>query len=416
MRRVFRDYLALIMAREASHDLYRQWITPLGLGRVEISSDDKKAIQLMEKIKPNLVVAARKLEVFSGMQLLSAARQDERFEQTPFLIIGDKEDMRAGGVAEQVAKAGNARLIPIPQSADQFVQAALELLDPLINQEQEKAYQFFDEGAELFKNGDFQGSSTKYEEGLKLYGRKTAAWLEYARAQTKLNLLDSAEGAYLSAIQSDNFSLQAYFGMADLYERRGDFEQCISILKQALSIAKMVKNLSKSESRINFFIGEFELRLKRLTEAAQAFDEAIKADPNNPGLRAAIGDAYADKGFHAESEKHYEAALKMDPSVVHVLNRLGIAYRRQGKFDKALELYQDARVHHPDDHHLMFNIARTHYEANQYPQAEEMLREALAVEPEFKEAKAMLRLIRSATNRVELDVTEKPSSENEAPA
>ena len=80
---------------------------------------------------------------------------------------------------------------------------------------------------------------------------------------------------------------------------RGDYDHTISVLTQALALAQMLKASEKSISRINFFIGEFELRLKRLRKAAASFDTAIDLNPDDAVLRSDIGDSYMEKGLFA---------------------------------------------------------------------------------------------------------------------
>lgn len=395
-RRVFRDYLVLLVSNRLTLDMYKNLLVPMEFGQIECTHDDTKAVGLIKKIKPNLVVASLSLSIFTGAQILSAVRQQEEINDIPFLIIGVKEDLKPGGMAEQINKTPMARFLTMPTDEKNVSAAILELMDQVIDQDQEEAYRLIDQAEAQVKAGDLIEASETYTRALELYDQHQGAWLKLGSVLTEMEAFDEAEDSYLKALGLNKFSMMAYFGLADLYERRGDFEQTISVLRQALGIAKSMKYSEKSQSKINFFIGEFELRLKRLTGAEESFENAIELNPDDAELRTDIGDAYAEKGYWAESEKHYQSAIEIDPNQAHVFNRLGIAYRRQAKYEKALHLYDNARLYHPDDEHLLFNMARAHWEAEQSIDAEAMLEEALTMAPNFKVAKTMISRLRAA--------------------
>ncbi|MEW5725434.1 MAG: tetratricopeptide repeat protein, partial [Thermodesulfobacteriota bacterium] len=391
----------LLAAPKLTQSIYRDMLSPLGFGGIETTHDDQRAISLMKKIKPRLVVATMSLSVFTGPQLLTAAREEPATRDIPFLIIGVKEDLKPGGLAEQVNSVPLARFAGLPLSQEQFCEVVLKFMDPLLDPKQEEAYRLFDQADESSKAGDPVRAAETYRQGLDLYDRNLDAWLNYGALLADLGRSEEAETAYFKALDLNNYSLMAYLGLAEIYEGRQDYEQTIGILRQALGLAHIVKLSSHSVSRINFFIGEFELRLKRLTGAEDSFGQAIAEAPDDAGLRTDIGDAYAEKGYYTESEKHYQAALEIDPSLAHVYNRLGIAYRRQQKYDKALNLYDKALIYHPEDEHLLFNIARAHFEAEHEEEAMDKLETALTISPNFKEAKFLISQLRNTMSNIE---------------
>ena len=390
MRKVFRDFTVLLVSNRLTMGMYADLLAPLGFGRIETTHDSQKALSFIKKLKPNLVVASGGLAVFSGAQLLSAARKEKHSRNIPFLILGDKEDLKPGGLADNVEKTDLAKFAALPLDREQFVQATIDLMDPLIDPKQEQAYGCFDRGIDYSQLGEFRQAAEEFRKGLDLYPEHLDAWLRLGAAECELKNYEDAESAYFKALRINNFCLPAYIGLADIYERSEEYEQTVGVLRQALGVAKMAKVSSKSVSKINFFIGEFELRLERLTGARESFEQAIVNDQENANLRSDIGDAYSSKGYYAESEEYYQAALAIDPNLAHVFNKLGIAYRRQGKFEKALQLYENARLHHPDDEHLLFNIARAHLEAARPQEAQVLLEEALLMSPEFREAKFLI--------------------------
>ncbi len=402
MRRVFRDFTALLVANHLSLSQYREMLEPLGFAQIEATDKDKQALGQIKEKKPTLVIATKTLSVFTGPQLLAASRKDEATRSIPFLIIGDKADMKPGGLADKVNTQERAKMIGAPIKQEQFSQAVDELLDPLIDPQLEDAYRLLEEAEEKTKQKNLAEAADLYSQSLALSDQNQGAWLELGNILTKLDRSDEAEDAFLKCLEINNYSIKAFFGLAELYEHRQDIEQAVSILQQALAIAEIIKSSDKSMSRISFYVGEFELRLKRLTDAKKSFDRAVEMNPDDAELQRDIGDAYAEKGYFAESEQYYQAALKIAPGMAHVFNKLGIAYRRQRKYEKALELYESARQHHPKDENLLFNIARTLYESGQHTRAVETINQALEISPNFKVAKLLLAKINASRKTVDL--------------
>ena len=279
MLRVFRDYILLLVSNKLTMETNEELLKPLGFGRIKTTSDDQKVIGLIKKIKPNLVVAGRSLGVFTGAQLLTAIRNEKSMVNLPFMIIGDRDDTKPGGLGDQVKKMGQAAFLALPAAAGEVDEKVTALLSPLVDPDQEEAYRLMDEGAALANDGRLKEAVECYSQAVKMYGSHHGAWLKLASIQADLEDDDDAETSFFRALRLNNYSLAAYLGLAELYERREDYDQTVGILRQALGVAKLLKMSSKSVSRINFFLGEFELRLKRLTGAADAFNAAIENDP-----------------------------------------------------------------------------------------------------------------------------------------
>lgn len=402
----FREYIVLLATNQATSDIYRGMIKPLGFHKVVDVHTGQKVISAAKRLSPNLVVATSDMYVFSGAQILSAARQDPEVESMPFLIIGAKEDDKPGGMSASVRKFDHAAFIGLPCSSEDFNETVVELMRPFVDPDHEKALELMDQADMAVKQNDLEKAAEYYIQARELDAQNLGAALSLAAVYSVMEKDEEAEDAYLGALELDPYSLVAYFGLAELYERRGDFEHTISVLTQALGLANMLKASKKSISRINFFIGEFELRLERLRNAANSFDTAINMNPNDAVLRSDIGDSYLEKGYMEECEEHYQASLKIDPNQAHIFNRLGIAYRKQKKYAKALKLYDNARAHHPDDEHLLFNAARAHLEANRNLEAAALLEQALEMAPKFRAAQHLLNMAEEGKTWSKTDLEE----------
>ncbi len=400
----FREYVVLLATNKATTDIYRGLIKPLGVAKVVGVHTGQQVLGTAKKISPDMVVATTDISVFSGPQILSAARQDPDLADTPFLIIGAKEDDKPGGLAESVRRFDKAAFVGLPADGKEFYQAVVDLMTPFINPGHEKALELMDRADISVKKDNLKKAAELYSQARMLDPENLGAALSLAAVYSVMEKYDEAEDAYLNALELDQYSLVAYFGLAELYECRGDYEHTISVLTQALGLAQMLKASKKSISRINFFIGEFELRLKRLRKASKSFNTAIDLNPDDAVLRSDIGDSYMEKGHLQECEEHYQASLMIDPNQAHIFNRLGIAYRKQSKYDKALKLYDQARTYHPDDEHLLFNAARAHMEANRNLEAAALLEQAIEMAPKFMAARHLLKMVEEGQTWTKSDV------------
>ena len=404
MRRIFREYLVLLAAETDRLENYQRLIEPLGFGRIKKSSNGSEALKIINEKKPDVVVACKDLPGLAGLDLLAQTRASQDGVAVPFIIVGDKEDLRMGGAAARVHQDKRARMIARHLTGEAFSQTAAEFLDPFIDRSKEEGYRLYDEALEAMRAGDFDRAAELFRESLNHYERHQAAWMMMAEAQIRMGDEDEAESSYLMALEVNKYNLKVYFGLTRMYEQRKEYDQARGIYEQAQGVAVIIKSPDQVRSRIAFEMGRLDLKLKRPDEAGESFDQAIETNPEDAQLRTDIGDAYAEEGFFEQAEEHYAASLSIDPNLAHVFNKLGMAYRRQHKYDKALEIYHNARAHHPDDENLLFNIARTHFDAGQYSECENLLAEALRINPDFKAARVLMSKLSASRQTIELGI------------
>ena len=79
--------------------------------------------------------------------------------------------------------------------------------------------------------------------------------------------------------------------------------------------------------------------------------------------------------------------------VVRRLNSHGISCRKAGQLGEAANSFESAILVCDDDEGLFFNLTRVYMEGGRMPQAMETIRKALAINPGFREGKALLERI-----------------------
>ena len=96
--------------------------------------------------------------------------------------------------------------------------------------------------------------------------------------------------------------------------------------------------------------------LKEMADAQAApMLEKLKADPNNPGLLASIGNLYYDAQQYPIAVDYYGHALKLKPSDAAVRTDMGTAFWYMGKADEAIAEFDRALSYEPNNPNTLFN-------------------------------------------------------------
>jgi cytochrome c-type biogenesis protein CcmH/NrfG len=84
--------------------------------------------------------------------------------------------------------------------------------------------------------------------------------------------------------------------------------------------------------------------------------EKLKADPNNAGLLANVGNVYYDAHLFPTAIDYYQRALKVEPANTGVRTDLGTAYWFTGNADAAIAEFQKALSYEPNKANTLFNL------------------------------------------------------------
>lgn len=129
---------------------------------------------------------------------------------------------------------------------------------------------------------------------------------------------------------------------------------------------------------------------KQYDQAKKRFNSVIEEFHNDAGLKAEVGERFMNAGRYGEAVEYLGEALQDDPEAVHLYNRIGIALRKTGDFQTAENYYQRALEIESRDGHLYFNLGRLYVDWGRWDKVAEAAKRALAVAPDFEEARKML--------------------------
>ena len=77
-----------------------------------------------------------------------------------------------------------------------------------------------------------------------------------------------------------------------------------------------------------------------MASVVKDLEEQVRADPQNTGLRVAVGEAYLKAGRSQEALAQYDEALRLDPEREDALYGLGLTYQKLGQPDQAAAAFQ----------------------------------------------------------------------------
>ena len=153
-------------------------------------------------------------------------------------------------------------------------------------------------------------------------------------------------------------------------ERRGQDEAALANFRNA-------KTLSPRDARIPNAVGFCLVRLGRLDEALQAFEEAVRLEPS-AAAHQRRGWALGLAGRVEDAQRAYERALKLAPHNVETLASLAALAARTGNAERARKYAERALALDPANPNAHVALATVEVEAREYKPAIERLRRVVA--------------------------------------
>ena len=176
----------------------------------------------------------------------------------------------------------------------------------------------------------------------------------------------AAAGYYRQAVtlQPEIAELRANLGL--MYYQAGKDEQAADAFLQAL-------RLKPGLFVPNFFLGLDYLKLRRFDEAIPHLKSAALANPADPEVQRALGQAYAARGKMRLAIAAYSRAVQLDSENGDGWFHLGVAYLEQVEADARILL-----ARHKDSGSLHALVADTFFEQRAFIQAAEAYKTTLA--------------------------------------
>jgi len=149
----------------------------------------------------------------------------------------------------------------------------------------------------------------------------------------KLYAPDTVYTKVRKQIKENPNDADAWYHLADLYDRNGQYEQSIEAFKK-------VVELEPDRGYAYFKMGTAYNRLGKADEAVKSHLEALKYLKNNPVIYNNLGIAYGKLGKLDEEIDALKKAIEIRPRYAAARFNLGFTYLKKGDKEGAMQQYQ----------------------------------------------------------------------------
>ena len=125
-------------------------------------------------------------------------------------------------------------------------------------------------------------------------------------------------------------------------------------------------------------------------EAEEHLRKAVKEQPDDPGLLAALGFVEQQHGRDKEARELYERALKLKPRSNTAATNLGILEAQEGHLRRAVELWQPAFERVPYQSEIGMDLAMAFCAAGQREEARRYVGRVLEFNPDYGRARVLM--------------------------
>ena len=216
-----------------------------------------------------------------------------------------------------------------------------------------------------FANGDYQTAialldsvETPTSEGYYLLGRAYQELLRHDRAADTFHHADTADARVLIA-------------WGHSLDRLGRTPDALARYEQAY-------RQDSTDARAAMPLARLYAEADRWSKVKTIFTRLLEGDPNNPFLRAQLGNAYRALDSTDAAIVHYERAHRLDPQSIEVPLNLSGVYLATGKLIAARRVMERALERHPRHPALWRRRGKVAQEEEMHDVAVEAFQNALA--------------------------------------
>jgi tetratricopeptide (TPR) repeat protein len=121
--------------------------------------------------------------------------------------------------------------------------------------------------------------------------------------------------------------------------------------------AKEAREREEETSADEWYALACELELSSVEQAKDAYERALRADPEHSDAHVNLGRLLHEEGAPAAAEAHYRAAMEAEPEHEVATFNLGVALEDLGRIADAIAAYRQAIAVNPDNADAHYNLA-----------------------------------------------------------
>jgi len=171
---------------------------------------------------------------------------------------------------------------------------------------------FFDQGVAAAQGGNHQGAIEAFTNAAAAMPTCSDCYYNIGVSQQELKNSEAAEAAFKKAIELRPNYAEAYNALAALYTAEKKMDLAAAASTKAAELGASAGGGGSADSM--FSAGGGLWNANKFPEAQQAFEGAIKADPNHAEAHFMLGKVFLNLGKLPEAAAEYQNYLKLAPS------------------------------------------------------------------------------------------------------
>jgi tetratricopeptide (TPR) repeat protein len=192
----------------------------------------------------------------------------------------------------------------------------------------------------------------------------------------EMQAYDDAIGEFLLIGEDSEFYEGAQIHLAIILKEKGQNEQAIASLKEAIG-------KKKNAARLHLLLSSLYAEKKDFPAAEGILKSGIINDPQNADMHYSLGALYEKMGRFQESVDEMEMVLKIEPDYAEALNFIGYSYaERNINLDKAEDMIKRALELKPGNGYILDSMGWVYFKQNKLEMALKYLKQALDLIPE----------------------------------
>ncbi len=199
--------------------------------------------------------------------------------------------------------------------------------------------------------------------------------LQQAAESLKAGQYARARDLYAQALAQQPQDPKVLFPLGILELQLGNSTAAIPLLRRAVHICP-------TDGRHHIGMGEALASVRQWEDAAEAYWQALKLNPNSPDVQFALGVALAAQGEVDGAIAAYRAAIALRPDFANALLNLGTCLYQSNELVQAEAAYRQALAARPDDAQILSNLAVLVQAKGQLDDAVMILERAIQLEPQ----------------------------------
>jgi len=143
-----------------------------------------------------------------------------------------------------------------------------------------------------------------------------------------------------------------------------------------------------------------------LTEAVEAFQQVLQANPNDISTHFMLGLVYERQKKTDLAIREYQETLRLDPTYLDARRQMGMLLAAQGNLAQAQAEFKEALRLNPNHKEVHSLLAATYLFNQQFEEARAEIQKALALDPNFADAHYNLGLLYARSGSLERAIEE----------